>query len=171
MAAAKKTGKNEDPNFKMILDNKKVRFDFHILETYEAGIVLAGSEIKSIRQRAVVINDAYVRIKNGEAFIIGMKISLYNKGGKFFNHEPYKDRKLLLHRREIDAIVGKVQRKGLTILPVSIYIKDNRAKLCIGLAKSKQQYDKKQDIIDRHATLEAGREIKRRSRNIGMSGD
>ncbi len=150
--------------------NKKAFFDFEILDRYEAGIVLTGSEIKSARKGGVRLKDGYVRVRDGEVFLIGAHIAKYKQSGNLYNHDPLRERKLLLHKREIKSIDNRVQKKGLTILPLSMYIKNNRAKVEIGLARSKKKYDHKQDIINRQAKLEAGREMKRRSRNINISG-
>ena len=158
--------KKDNDNFKIVARNKKAFFEFHIEDRYEAGIVLTGSEIKSIRNGGTNLTDGYVAIRNGEAFLLQTHISPYKQGGRYFNHEPFRPRKLLLHRREIDSITGRVQRRGLTLLPLQLYFKGNLAKLEIGLAKSKKNYDKKQDIIDKEQEREAGREVKERNRLV-----
>ncbi len=150
---------------KIIAKNKKAFFDYEILDKYEAGLVLKGSEIKSARNGGVSLKEGYVKIIEGEAWLTQTRIAPYKQSGEYFNHDPFRDRKLLLHRREIDSIIGRVQRKGLTILPLYMYIKGNRAKLEIGLAKSKKKYDKKDDIIKRELDKEARREVKMRTRS------
>jgi len=156
-------GKGKD-DFKVVARNKGAFFDFFISDKYEAGIVLTGSEMKSIRNGGVNLSEGYVAIKDGEAYLVQTRISPYKQGGKYFNHDPFRDRKLLLHRREIDSIAGRVQRRGLTVLPLSLYIKGNKAKVEIGLAKSKKNFDKKRDIISKEQEREAGREMKERNR-------
>lgn len=163
--------KEENPDFRVVARNKMAFHEYEILSKYEAGIVLTGSEIKSVRGGGVVLKDGYARVRNGEIFLENVQISLYKQGGKFFNHDPIGPRKLLLHRREIDSIDGSVSKKGLTLLPLSMYIKKNRAKVEIGLAKSKKKYDKKQDIISREAALEDGREMKRLSRRDNFKNE
>jgi SsrA-binding protein len=160
--------KDEEKN---ISKNKKALFDFHIFDRYEAGLELVGSEIKSIRNGGINLTDGYVKFKDGEAFLVQAHIAPYKQGGSFFNHDPFRARKLLLHRREIDSIVGRVQRRGLTVLPLRLYIKGNKAKIEIGLAKSKKKYDKKKDIIERELDLAAGREIKSRGRAVKALGE
>ena len=160
------TDKKEKKSFKIIAKNKKAYFDFFITDKYEAGLVLTGSEIKSIRNGGVNLSDGYVTIKEGEAYLVQARISPYAQGGKYFNHDPFRPRKLLLHRREIDSITGRVQRRGLTVLPLALYIKGNRAKLEIGMAKSKKNFDKKRDIMNKEQERDAGREVKERSRTF-----
>ncbi len=157
---------NEKSDFKLVARNKKAFFDYHIEDRYEAGLVLTGSEIKSIRNGGANLSDGYVAIRNGEAFLLQTHIAPYRQGGKYFNHEPFRTRKLLLHRREIDSIIGRVQRRGLTLLPLQLYFKGNLAKLDIGLAKSKKNYDKKKDIIDKQQERDASREVKDRARRV-----
>ncbi|MFA6451265.1 MAG: SsrA-binding protein SmpB [bacterium] len=156
--------KKEKDEFKVIARNKKAFFDYFIADKYEAGLVLTGSEIKSIRNGGANLSEGYVSIRDGEAFLIEVRISPYEQGGRYFNHDPLRARKLLLHRREIDSIVGRIQRRGLTALPLSLYIKGNKAKVEIGLAKSKKNFDKKKDIMSKEQEIEAGREIKERNR-------
>ncbi len=143
---------------KIVQRNKKAYFNYEIVEKLEAGIVLKGSEVKSIRDGKVAIHDAYARVKGGEAWVIGMDISLYPQAGPHNNHEPRRPRKLLLHRREIRRLVSKTREKGLTLVPLALYFKDGLAKLEIGLARGKVKYDKRQTIKKR----EADREIRRR---------
>jgi len=148
----------EKPGVKIIQRNKKAFFDYEIVEKLEAGLVLQGSEVKSIRDGKVTIHDAYARVKNGEVWVIGMDVSLYPQAGPFNNHEPRQMRKLLLHRQEIRRLIGKTREKGLTLVPLALYFKDGRAKLEIGLARGKKQYDKRESIKNR----ESARDLRRR---------
>ncbi len=146
---------------KLIANNKKARHDYFILETYEAGIVLTGTEIKSIRQGKVNLKESYVKVGSGEAIIRGMHISPYDHGN-IFNVDPLRDRKLLLHKKEIRKIEQKMKEKGLTVVPLSLYInEDGRAKLEIALAKGKHLYDKRDDIARKDAARRMQRERRR----------
>ena len=147
---------------KTITTNRKARHDYFILDTYEAGIELRGSEIKALRNGSISLRDGFVLIRGSEAFLHNVHIAPYTKSSGFTGHDPFRVRKLLLHRREIDSIAGKIQRKGLTIVPLSVYIKGNRAKIGIALVKGRKKFDKKQDIISREAEREIEREMKRR---------
>jgi len=144
---------------KVIQRNKKAYFNYEIVEKMEAGLVLQGSEVKSIRNGKVAIHEAYARVKNGEVWVIGMDISLYPQAGPYHNHEPRAVRKLLLHRQEIKRLIGKTREKGLTLVPLALYFKNGLAKLQIGLARGKKQYDKREAIKNR----EAARDLHRRS--------
>ena len=143
-----------------VIRNKKARFEYEIMDTYEVGIVLMGTEVKSIRQKKVSIQEAYARIKNGEAFIVGMNISLYTMGN-YFNHEPLRERKLLLHRQEIKRLTGKLNEKGYTLIPLKMYIKNGKVKLELGLAKGKNIRDKRKTIQERDMNRDMQREIKK----------
>ena len=162
---------SDGPKIKVIARNKKAFFDFHIYNRYEAGMTLKGSEIKSIRNGGVNLADGYVRIQGGEVYLVQARIAPYKQGGEHYNHDPLRDRKLLLKRREIDSIIGRVQRRGLTILPLELYLKGNLAKLEIGLAKSKKKYDKRLDIIKKEQERETDREFKERSRSDRALGE
>ena len=142
-----------------IARNKKARFDYEIIETFEAGIVLAGSEVKSLRQKKASIQESYARIKDGEVYITGMNIAVYEMANRF-NHEPVHDRKLLLHRHEIKRLIGKVQEKGLTLVPLKLYFKNGKVKVELGLAKGKARYDKRDSIKKRDVDRELQREWK-----------
>jgi SsrA-binding protein len=146
-------------NFIEIARNKKARFDYEILETFEAGIVLVGSEVKSIRQKKISIQESYARVKNNEVYLTGMNIAIYEMANRF-NHEPVHDRKLLLHRHEIKRLIGKVQEKGFTLVPLRLYFKNGKVKVEIGLARGKAKYDKRHDIKEREVTREIRREWK-----------
>ena len=145
-----------------IAKNRKARFEYDILETYETGIVLKGTEVKSLRLHSVNIGDAFVTIRDGEAFVHQMSISPYEMGNRF-NHEDKRVRKLLMHKKEINQLYGKVKEKGLTLIPLKMYFKDGRAKLLIGLAKGKTLYDKRHSIKDREGKREIQRALKDRS--------
>jgi len=144
---------------KEIARNKKARFDYEIVETFEAGIVLVGSEVKSLRQKKASIQEAYARIKNSEIFLTGMNIAIYEMANRF-NHEPVHDRKLLLHRHEIKRLTGKVQEKGFTLVPLRLYFKNGKVKVELGLARGKAKYDKRRDIQQRDVDREIQREWK-----------
>lgn len=133
---------------KPIADNRKAYHDYHILETLEVGIVLSGTEVKSIRQGQVNLRDSYVRIRAGEAWAVGMHISPYEQGNRF-NLDPLRDRKLLLHRREIDRLFGRTRQEGLTLVLTKLYFKNGRVKLELGLAQGKKLHDKRQAMAKR----------------------
>ena len=137
---------------KVLAQNKKANHDYFIEKTYEAGMVLQGTEIKSIRVGRVQLKDSFVLIRNGEAWISNMHISPYEQGNRF-NHDPLRRRKLLLHKKQIDELQGAVKRDGYTIVPLKIYIKDGYAKLLIGLGKGKKKYDKRADERDRKSVV------------------
>jgi SsrA-binding protein len=141
--------------------NKKARFEYDILDTIEAGIVLAGTEVKSIRQRRVSIQDAYAKVKSGEVYIVGMNISPYEMGNRY-NHEPNRDRKLLLHKQEIKRLTGKLKERGLTMIPLKMYIKNGKVKVLMGLGRGKSKYDKRKAIQKRDLDREIQREMKDR---------
>ena len=139
--------------------NKKAYHNYHILETYEAGMVLLGTEVKSMREGLVDVKESYVRVENGEAWLMGAHVQPYSHGN-YANHAPVRPRKLLLHKREIERLMGKVQEKGLTLVPTRIYLKGGRIKCEIGLAKGKHLHDKREDIKKREAKREIDRAIK-----------
>jgi SsrA-binding protein len=147
-----------------VADNRKARHDYFIDESYEAGIVLTGSEIKSVRNGRVNLRGGYARAYNGEVFLYDVHISTYEQSGTYFNHEPTRPRKLLLHRREISRIIGQVERQGYTLVPLRIYFKGRRAKVELGLAKGKKLYDKREDIANRESRRDIERALKSRGR-------
>lgn len=151
-------------NGKLIANNKKAYHDYFILETYEAGISLHGTEVKSLRTGKCSIKEAFIRIDRGEVFVYGMHISPYEKGN-IFNKDPLRDRKLLLHKSEILKISGKMKEDGITVVPLKVYFKGSLVKVEIGLAKGKKLYDKRQDIAKKDQKREAQREFK--IRNLG----
>lgn len=137
----------------MELKNKKAYFDYYIEKELEAGIVLTGTEIKSIRKGSVDIKDSYVTIKNDEAFVINMYIAKYEEGNRF-NHEERRTRKLLLHKKEIRKLRDEINKEGYTIIPLKLYIKNSRAKLLIGVAKGKHLYDKRRVLKEKELKME-----------------
>ncbi|MBP3596116.1 MAG: SsrA-binding protein SmpB [Clostridia bacterium] len=144
---------------KIIAKNPSARHNYTITETLEAGIVLTGTEIKSIRNGKVNIKDTYVNIKNGEVFVLGMHISPYEHGN-IFNKDPLRDRKLLLNRREINKLYGMIKTKGISIIPLSMYFSGNKVKLEIGIGKGKKLYDKREDIAKKDAEMKIRRAMK-----------
>jgi SsrA-binding protein len=146
---------------KPIAENRKARHDYHFLERFEAGIVLTGSEVKSLREGRVSLQQAYADVRDGEAWLVGAHIDTYDQAG-MQNHEPERDRKLLLRRRELDSLYGKVREKGLTLVPVRLYFKNGRAKVEIALARGKELRDKRRDIAKREADRQIERAMKSR---------
>ncbi len=143
--------------------NRQAYHDYFVEDTFEAGIALVGTEVKSIRAGHVNLRGAYARVKDGEVWIEGMNIARYEQG-TYLNHDPMRPRKLLLHRREIDRLVGKVQAKGLTLIPLRMYFSNNRVKLQLGLCRGKKQYDKRDAIRERESEREIARAVKQRLR-------
>ncbi len=143
-----------------IIRNKKARFNYEILDVFEAGIVLKGTEVKSIRQKRVSIQESYARVINNEVFLVGLNISLYDMGNRF-NHEPQRDRKLLLHRQEIKRLIGKLKEKGLTLVPLRMYIKRGKVKVELGLGRGKNVHDKRKTIQERDMKRDLQREMKK----------
>ena len=148
--------KNDD---KLIANNKKAYHDYFIEDTYEAGIALHGTEVKSMRMGKCSIKESFVRIENGEVIIYGMHVSPYEKGN-IFNKDPLRVKKLLLHKNEINKLAGKISTQGYTIVPLKVYFKGSLVKVQIGLAKGKKLYDKRQDIAKKDQRREAEREFK-----------
>lgn len=144
---------------KLVANNKKAYHDYFIEEKYEAGLVLHGTEVKSLRMGKCSIKEAFIRIEKGEVFIYGMHISPYEKGN-IFNKDPLRVRKLLLHKQQIRKLIGNSAEKGYTLVPLQVYFKDGRAKIEIGLAKGKKLYDKRQDIAKKDQKREAEKELK-----------
>ncbi|MDR4510027.1 MAG: SsrA-binding protein SmpB [Candidatus Brocadiaceae bacterium] len=142
-----------------IAKNRKAHFEYEILEKIEAGIVLMGTEVKSVRNKDVSINESFAQIDNGEAFIYEMHIGPYKQGNRQ-NHESKRVKKLLLHRREIDKIAGKVKQKGYTLVPLSVYLKDGLVKIMIALVRGKTKYDKRDNIKKRTVEREIQRAIR-----------
>lgn len=148
---------------KTIAQNKKAYHDFTIEETYEAGIVLQGTEIKSIRAGKVNLKESYARIHKGEVFLIGMHVSPYEQGNRY-NHDPLRERKLLLHNKEISKLIGETKEIGYSLVPLKLYLKNGYAKVLIGLAKGKKKYDKREDLKKKEAKREVERAFRERQK-------
>ncbi len=144
----------------MELKNKRANYDYEIEETYEAGIVLTGTEIKSIRDGKAQLKDSYAIVKNGEVFILNMHISPYDKGN-IFNHEETRTRKLLLNKKEIYKIRDSIDREGYTLIPVKLYFKGNRAKILLGIARGKKTYDKRESLKKKDMQREIEKQLKK----------
>jgi SsrA-binding protein len=157
MAADAKTKDDK----KVLLRNKKARHDFFVEWTVEAGLALQGSEVKSLREARGVISDAYAMVRNGEAWLVNMQVTEYPWANRW-NHEPKRDRKLLLHRREIEKLDEATSQEGFTILPLEVYLKNGRIKVELGVCKGKKQYDKRQDQKRKDAEREVAAALRRR---------
>ncbi|MDY6785072.1 MAG: SsrA-binding protein SmpB [Cyanobacteriota bacterium] len=147
-------------SIKIISDNRQARYLYEILETYEAGISLSGSEVKSIRAGRVNLRDAYGLIRNGEAWLLNAHISPYQASSQYFNHEPRRTRKLLLKRKEISKLVGKLEQQGLTLVPLKMYFKRGWVKLSLGLGRGKKLHDKREAVRERQDKREMQRALK-----------
>ncbi len=156
---------SKETGTKLIAQNKKARHDYAITDTYEAGIVLTGTEVKSLRAGRASLIDSYANIKDGEAWLHGVHIPEYTEG-TWNNHTPRRVRKLLLHRDEIARLIGKTREGGQTLIPLSLYFKDGKAKVEIALAKGKKEYDKRQTIAERDANREVVRSMGRRAKGM-----
>jgi SsrA-binding protein len=157
VAMAKEQGR------KMVAQNRKARHDYHVEDTFEAGLVLTGTEVKSLRAGRASLVDGFAEVKDDEMWLQGVHIPQYTEG-TWTNHEPRRARKLLLHRREIERIESRVNERGLTVVPLALYFKDGKAKVEIALARGKKAYDKRQAIAKREADREAAREMGRRAK-------
>ena len=165
MPRKKKKSRNRsatEDEIKIIAQNRKARYDYHALDTWEAGIALQGTEVKSLRDGKANLLDSYARIDGGEVYLHNVHIGEYDQGNQF-NHEPMRKRKLLLHRHEINRMRGRVEEKGLTLIPLKLYFKKGRAKIEIALAKGKREYDRRQDIAKRDARRDMERDLKERT--------
>jgi len=158
---ARENGKKD--GHELVAENRKARHDFFVEETYEAGIALVGTEVKALRAHKVNLRDSYARVKDHEIFLHGIHIGAYAPAGQF-THKETRPRKLLLHRREIDRLWGRVRERGYSIVPLQIYFKDGRAKVEIALAKGKQLHDKREAIARKSMRREIERELKGRNR-------
>lgn len=147
--------------FKIVSDNRQARFLYEILDTYEAGIELKGTEVKSIREGKANLRDGYVLIRNGEAWLINVHISPYGTASAYFNHDPRRTRKLLLHKGEIRKLIGKVEQQGLTVVPLKMYLKGSWVKIEIALGKGKKLHDKREDERRREDKRDMERAMKR----------
>jgi SsrA-binding protein len=143
--------------------NPRASHDYHILETWEAGLVLTGTEVKSLRAGKASIKEAYARVRNGEGWVDGLNITPYVQGGHY-NHDPMRTRKLLLHRKELERLIGATEQKGLTLVPLELYFRRGRVKLLLGLGRGKKQHDRREDIKKREADRDVAREIASRRR-------
>jgi SsrA-binding protein len=146
---------------KLIAENRRARYDYQFLERLEAGVVLTGTEVKAAREGKVQLAGSYAEVRGGEAWLVGASIAEYEAGGAF-SHEPERDRKLLLHRREIDSLYGKLRERGLTLVPTRMYFKDGRAKVELALARGRERFDKRRVIADREAKRQVERALRRR---------
>ena len=148
---------------KLVADNRRARFEYHLLERLEAGLVLTGTEVKSMREGRASLDRAYADVRDGEAWLVGAHIATYDQGNAG-NHDPDRDRKLLLHRGEIDSLYGKVRERGLTLVPTRLYFKDGRAKVELAVARGKELRDKRRDIARREADRQIQRALKEGAR-------
>lgn len=148
---------------RLVATNRKARHEYHIEETVEAGLVLTGTEVKSLRAGRASIQDAFARVEDGEVWLDHMHIPPY-EAGNIFNHDPLRRRKLLLHRREVDRLTGRVQQKGYTLVALRLYFRGGLAKVELGLARGKRQYDKRAAIAEREAARRIERAVRRRPR-------
>ncbi|MFD1899298.1 SsrA-binding protein SmpB [Enterococcus termitis] len=144
---------------KLIAQNRKARHDYTVVDTMEAGIVLQGTEIKSIRNSRINLKDGFVRVRNGEAYLLNVHISPYEQGN-IFNHDPLRTRKLLLHKKQIAKLMTETKNTGITVIPLKVYIRNGYAKVLIGLAKGKKQYDKREDLKRKEINREIDRTLK-----------
>ncbi|MBZ5753050.1 SsrA-binding protein SmpB [Metabacillus rhizolycopersici] len=149
---------------KVVAQNKKANHDFSIEETFEAGIVLQGTEIKSIRNGRANLKDSYARVEGGEVFLHNMHVSPYEQGNRY-NHEPLRTRKLLLHRREIAKLIGATKEEGYALVPLKMYLKNGYAKVLIGLGKGKKKYDKREDLKKKEARRDIERAFRDRQKD------
>jgi len=150
---------------KIITDNRQARFEYEIMEVYEAGIELTGTEVKSLRGGKVNLKDGFVRVRGGEAFLLNVHISPQNTVGQFFNHEPMRNRKLLLHDKEIRKLIGQTEQKGLTVIPLKMYFKRGWVKVAIALARGKKTHDKRDSLKEKQDKRDVERFMKTRDRD------
>jgi len=156
---------------KVVASNRRARHDYDVLETFECGIVLTGSEVKSIRDGKLQLKDSFARVHNGEVWLHGVHVSPYAYASGVNAHDPDRSRKLLLHRGEIDELTGRTQQESLTLVPLSVYFKEGRAKVELALAKGRRRYDKRQAIAKRDADREASRAMAQARRRTKSSSD
>jgi SsrA-binding protein len=152
---------SDDQPRETIARNKRARHDYEILDTWEAGLVLRGTEVKALREGRANLTDAYGIVREGEVYLLNLNIGAYGLGNQF-NHEPTRTRKLLLHRREIRRLIGSVERQGLTLVPLELYFRRGRAKVLLGLGRGKQSHDKREDLKRRDADREIARALRSR---------
>ena len=161
--ARQESARAADDGYDLVADNRKARHDFFIEESLECGLALTGTEVKSLRAHKVNLRDSYARIKNGEAFLYGVHIGAYAPAGQF-SHKEIRPRKLLMHRREIDRLWGRVRERGYSLVPLKLYFKNGRAKVELALAKGKRMYDKRESIARKSSRREIERMLKSRNR-------
>ncbi len=147
--------------YKIIADNRKARFEYEILETFEAGIELKGTEVKSIRAGRVNLGDGFANLRNGEVILMNVHVSPHNTTSNYFNHDPRRPRRLLMHRAEIRRLVGKVEQQGLTLIPLKLYLKRGWVKVLLGLARGKRLHDKREDLKRKQDKRDMARAMKR----------
>lgn len=157
------TGGKGQPR-RVVAQNRRARHDYEILDVYECGLALQGSEVKSLREGKVQLRDSYARVDDGEVWLVGVHISPYANAVGFGSHDPDRRRKLLLHRRQIDQLMGEVQQQALTLVPLSVYFLDGRAKVELALARGRRTYDKRAALAERDANREAARAMARERR-------
>ena len=158
---AKAGSAEKTDNDGVIARNKRARHDYHILDTWETGIVLSGTEVKALRQGKATLTDAYGNVRDGEIYLLNLHIGQYEQGN-VFNHEPTRTRKLLMHKREIRRLIGAVEREGLTLVPLDLHFKDGRVKVSLALAKGKKLHDKREDLRRRDDEREMARAVRAR---------
>jgi SsrA-binding protein len=159
------TSSNRPTGRKLIAQNRKARHDYSVLDTYEAGVMLTGTEVKSLRQGRASLVDGFATIDDGEVFLRNVHIPEYEQGS-WTNHEPRRVRKLLLHRAEIERLIGKTKESGLTLVPLSLYFSQGKVKVELALARGKRSYDKRQDLARRDADREVARALGRRGKGM-----
>jgi SsrA-binding protein len=152
--------KNGSDGFKIVSDNRQARYLYEILETYEAGVELKGTEVKSIREGKANLRDGYALIRNGEVFLLNVHVSPHATAAQYFNHDPRRTRKLLLHRMEIRKLIGKVEQQGLTLVPLKMYLKRGRVKIDLALVRGKKLHDKREDLKRRQDKRDIERAMK-----------
>ncbi|MBX2862200.1 MAG: SsrA-binding protein SmpB [Leptolyngbyaceae cyanobacterium MAG.088] len=159
-----KTNKKSQPNdgFKVMADNRQARFTYEILDSYEAGIALKGTEVKSIRAGKVNLRDGYAQVKNGEVWLLNVHISPHNMTNQAYNHDPRRPRRLLLHKAEIRKLIGKVEEKGLTLVPLKLYLKKGRVKVNIAIGRGKKLHDKRESLKQKQEKRDIARMMKNR---------
>jgi SsrA-binding protein len=162
MAKNGKTGDKQADQDALIARNKRARFDYHIMDTWEAGIVLQGTEVKALRDGRANLTDAYGIVKDGELWLLNLHVGQYEQGGVAFNHEPTRTRKLLLHKKEIRKLIGAVERQGLTLVPLDLHFANGRVKVTLALGKGKKLHDKRDDLKKRDDEREMARAVRAR---------
>lgn len=162
MASPRKSASDEEGR-ESVARNPKATHDYHILETWEAGLVLTGTEVKSLRAKKVSIKEGFARLSNNEVFLEGINITPYEQGNRY-NHDPVRTRKLLLHRKEIQRLIGAVEQKGLTLVPLELYFRNGVAKVKLALGRGKKQHDRREDLKKRDAEREVARALSQRGR-------